>query len=359
MDQQLNLFAKKVVLPNNRQLSIGFIGYAGHALVLLKYVADALTDHGHFETDSKILLYHPSKIPTIDPNVANLVKDISATSDLQDLLSCDCIFVASPDHTHFSYISDLLDKGFKNYIFCEKPLTYSKSELEKIEAEFPRNRVFFNFNLRFSSLVQNVIYAVDSGYLGQHIYTDFLIMHGLSFKEIYRDSWREKTGAFYKTVIPHMIDLVGWTLSPIKDIVDINFRSLGSNTEKNDTCILTVRLLDDSTAALVSSYSAPYTFKMSTFGTNGKLDLSRDHVEARSPRDTFDGSGNFSEPPTMIASHLSSLEDIFEESLKRSVQFFIGCVAQQRDIPFKHFQHSISTTKIAIQAISKIQDEIE
>ena len=66
------------------------------------------------------------------------------------LKSFNVVFIVSPNSTHFEYIKLL----YKNsYIFCEKPPVNKISHLKKLR-RINSNKIFYNFNFRFSKLAE-------------------------------------------------------------------------------------------------------------------------------------------------------------------------------------------------------------
>ena len=148
-----------VGIVNNR---VGVIGDKRHAAKLISII----------ENNKKAQLntvFHPKRLP----------KHSKGTCDFSKLIECDSIFIASPNHTHISYIKKLFP--FKKYIFVEKPLT---SDMENIQllAKFKRSRkIYVNYNYR-KSFIHEVIKDFKNQ-IGKIIYIDVISSNGLSFKK--------------------------------------------------------------------------------------------------------------------------------------------------------------------------------
>ena len=71
---------------------LGIIGYRNHALRLINII-----DNNEFSELTQV--YHPSK--NTDYKIT--------TNKLKNLYECDAVIIASPSHTHFSYIVKLLE----------------------------------------------------------------------------------------------------------------------------------------------------------------------------------------------------------------------------------------------------------
>lgn len=76
----------------------------------------------------------------------NLIKN---TNNIQ-FNNYDIVVIATPTDTHFSLLNKCIQSGVK-YIICEKPISYSVKELNKIEHLIENNdsKVFINYYRRF------------------------------------------------------------------------------------------------------------------------------------------------------------------------------------------------------------------
>ena len=154
-------------------LNLGVIGYRKHAGKLISFLEK--------NSECKInYIYHPTK--SLDDRFTN---------SFSNLYDCDAVIIASPNKTHYEYI-EKLTKNFKGYIFCEKPPVTSFTELENLE-KMPTNwkqKIFFNFMLRFSDLSDIIKNKINSDELGTIIHIDIHDAKGLAFKKEYPSSWR-------------------------------------------------------------------------------------------------------------------------------------------------------------------------
>ena len=108
------------------------------------------------------------------------------TDEFSDLIGSDAIIIASPQDTHVEYIQKILSESRESYIFCEKPPTTYSSELEYLNdlSYSQKEKIFFNFNYRFSELAK----FVRSNDLGQPLHFNFISSHGLALKEGFKDN---------------------------------------------------------------------------------------------------------------------------------------------------------------------------
>jgi len=115
---------------------IGIIGYKNHA----NRIIAILNKFPNFEITK---IFHPTK----------KINDARGTNNLNELYLCDCVFILSPNDTHYEYLFKFIN-NFEGYIFCEKPPVTKQNELNKLEkiSNDKKMKIFFNFNFRFSRI---------------------------------------------------------------------------------------------------------------------------------------------------------------------------------------------------------------
>ena len=99
------------------KIKLGIIGYRNQAAKLLSIL----------ENKPNVIIntiFHPDK----------KIDDSRFSNNFSDILDSDAVIIASPNHTHFNYIEQLL-KGFSGYIFSEKPPVTSGKELAKLNSK--------------------------------------------------------------------------------------------------------------------------------------------------------------------------------------------------------------------------------
>ena len=112
------------------------------------------------------------------------------TNNIDDLLSSDAIFIASPTHFHLEHLTKL--KNFKGYIFLEKPAVNTLKDIEKL-INFPKSlksRIYINFNFEFSSLADIFYTQLQSKTFGKVLWLDVHTSHGAAFRNNWDTSWR-------------------------------------------------------------------------------------------------------------------------------------------------------------------------
>lgn len=314
---------------------LGIIGYKNHALRLI-----ALCDKN--QNCKLTFIYHPSKS----------INDPRGTNNLSDLFSCDAVIIASPNHTHYEYIEKLLLNS-DCYIFCEKPPASSIEDLEKLgqlKTEM-KNRIFFNFNYRFSELSKIIKNNILSITLGKLVSVQISNTHGLAFKNQYLNSWRSDGSTnlhnVLETVSIHHIDLLNFYFGKPHKITYVP-SLMSENGTSYDTCNVLIQYEKGTTLSILNSYATPLLNEILIVGTNGILSIRNNRLEIRSPRDTFDVNGYFVTPKIICDSHFD-MEADYQNSLKNSFDYFISVVLDKKDMSINHFDTSIQTNRLILQ----------
>lgn len=313
---------------------IGIIGYGNHA----SRIIPILEDFGDVEI-SKI--FHPTKI----------VSEKIGTNRFEDLYDCDCVFILSPDNTHFEYIIKLIEANYDGYIFCEKPVVTKDTELNKLNNidMNKKKKIFFNFNFRYSKISNLLKKEIAEKKIGKINHINIISTHGLAFKQEYLDSWRSDKEKNLDNILDslgiHYLDLILFHLGNIK-----NSNYLPSLSSKNgtsyDTCMITLET-EQTSIMIFCSYASPKINEIEIIGTDGYITIRDDKKEIFLPRDTFDEKGFFIKPP-MIQSEEFNFENEYKESLKQSIKYFLECVKNNKTIDLENFEKSMITTKILI-----------
>lgn len=312
---------------------IGIIGYKNHA----NRIISILEKFSNFEI---IKIYHPNK----------KIDDIRGTNNFGELYSCDCVFILSPNQTHFEYIFKLIN-NFGGYIFCEKPPVTTQLEIEKLEkiSDQKKNKIFFNFNFRFSKLNEILEEFILKEKLGKIIHINIIGTHGLAFKKEYLDSWRadgkKNLDNVLDTLAIHYLDLI---ILHFKNINDSQYYPMNSsqNGTSYDSCNLSLKSGKVITS-IFCSYASAKINEIIIIGTNGYLTI-RDNIKMIFyPRNTFDSKGFFTNPPK-IHEEKFDFENEYELSLERSIEYFLECVKAKKLIKLDYFNTSMKTTKMLI-----------
>lgn len=316
------------------KLQFGVIGYRNHALRLINLI----NQNKNCELKA---VYHPSK----------KVNHQFATNKLQDLYKCDAVVISSPNQTHFGYIMDLLN-NFRGYIFCEKPPVCSLPDIETLSKlpDSDKNRIYFNYNLRFgllNSIINNSYYIEK---LGDVHYMKIIHAHGLAFKDDYINSWRadEKCArhAITETVAIHYIDLLQFNYGQPNKFFYCPSIVAGNGTSF-DTVHISLKF-NKITVSIFASYACPLIDEVTIIGTNGILKLLGNRLYLYNPRDTFDMDGFFTEPPLIEQNNINT-KDEYRSSLSKSLDFFISHANERKEIGTGIFDASLSSNRFLLE----------
>ncbi len=265
--------------------------------------------------------------------------------DLASIQNSDAFFISSPNETHKFWI-DKLDP-FDKYIFCEKPPVTNRKDLKDLETYRPK--LFFNFNYRFSYLVNLIEKFRITNELGKIINVHCVSSHGLAFKSSFNNNWRFKGRNFFSSIIGnlgiHYIDLMSYLFGAI-ETVDVKHLSIISK-KLPDTCKISM-VFKNSFVDIFLSYSTVFQNRIEIFYEDGILSLSNGLISLKSPRDTFDKNGHFKVPESRILKEFSNSRDYYDDSIENSVDFFLKHAEQDEDLPFKQYQQSILSNKIML-----------
>lgn len=306
-------------------MKAGFIGYRHFAAKLHKLFDEQ-------NVVSEFIFYHPDKRPA----------GLNCTNDLDRLLDCDFIVIASPDQTHRAYLEKL--KDYPGYIFCEKIPVLDREGLAFLKAR--RNpRLYFNFNYRKSELCR--ILMQTKGHV-QHL--SYCSGMGLAFKSGYESNWRSDAsmaplGVFQVHGI-HFFDLLlfcyGRPLSYWSSAGNISHRG-----DSIDHFAIALRFEDGATADCFFSYVSPYIHKLDLITSEELIRWENDAVICRGPRETFDKDGLFITPPVTSQKETN----IYLESLADSVRYFLSVVKAHTTFAESLAENNFLSTEIFLDIL--------
>jgi predicted dehydrogenase len=317
-------------------ISVGLIGINNHADRIRKIVEQS---HG-----TRIdVVYHPKK-------KSNHTK---SSNNISDLNECDAVFILSPNDTHFDYLK-YFSKEFDGYIYCEKPPVSSTKELRQLNLlQLDPHKVFFNFQLRFSNLRLLLEQSIVDGSIGEPINCHISSTQGLAFKKNYANSWRSDKkhhpNGIAETKSIHFLDLLFLLFgSPVDYSYKPTNRTM--NGSAYDTCHFTLTFKNGLIATLLMSYAAPLTFEFNFLGTNGILEYNSNSLTLKTPRDSFDKRGFFIEPPEKIKIKPNKLDtDFTQDSLEKSINYFLSHVRENKPISKELFDQSLKTNSFILE----------
>ncbi len=312
------------------RIRVGAIGHRNHAARVLELVErSGIAEVAHV-FDARRLAEHPR-----------------ATERFEDLLRCDAVMVLSPNATHFEYLARLV--GYRGYVFCEKPPVSTLEELDALERlGLDRGRTFFDFNLRFSALARVVERARRDGVFGEPVFASAVVTHGLAFKPSYASSWRAVAelhrNGVAETAAIHWLDLFTTFFGEPTSCAYWPARLSGVGTA-TDSCRIVLGFASGATADVVASYASPRRTEAQLVGTNGIVRLRDGVLEVLSPRDTFDPSGRFADPPSVHAEPGGG-DALYDDSLAASVTAFLEACAANTRFPEHAFDTALASNRL-------------
>lgn len=317
-------------------MDISFVGLRGHAQRLRKIV-EKLPN-----INIKNIYYH-KKIH--NENLKGL------TNNIEDLLKSDAIFIASPTHLHLEHIIKFIN--YKGYIFLEKPAVNTLKDivrLNNLPDDFKR-KIFINFNFEFSSLAEILSAQMTSVGLGEILWLDIHTSHGAAFRKSWENAWRlngeNKLGPVETTGI-HFLQYAASRFGGISNI-DIKTRSVVGRNNSVDTGFAIIEFNSGTWVRVRNSYATPYLIRFEMMGTNGYLIYDGSVCKIFSPRETFDYAGLFS-TPKVVDSQKIIYADMWEDSLHKSVSFFIENVSRNNFFSIEKFNLNVNIMKYLISA---------
>lgn len=190
----------RILLMEKKIYRLGIIGYGGMAGNHKKQL-----DKGEVRVKIK-------GVYDIDPSRAELAKEqgFLAYSSAEELLSdseIDIVLVATTNETHMYYAIKALEAG--KHVICEKPVTLSSAELEKItEAAKKAGKIFtVDQNRRFNRDYINACRVINSGFLGKPYLIESRVEGSRGVPEGWRTDKSKGGGMMYDWGV-HMIDQI-------------------------------------------------------------------------------------------------------------------------------------------------------
>ncbi len=304
-------------------MKLSIIGYKNHAIRLGKLL-------GGMGYDNIIYFNHHS----------------DSDSDIED---SDVFFICSPNETHMNWIDRLT--RFDKYIFCEKPPVSNYEELNKIKDY--REKLYFNFNYRFSFLANQLEAYNRNDELGAPIYINCISTHGIAFKDSFQKNWRFNNNNLLSSIIGnlgiHYVDFLSYIFGPITDI-DLDYLSIVSS-ELPDTCKMTLNL-ENCFSDILLSYAAPFENKVIVIYENGIVELSNGTVTVSGPRETFDENGLFAVPSSETLKKYNNSKDYYDDSLIKSLKYFLSCAQGNNSLSKNMYEKSIQSNKVLFDLVN-------
>lgn len=265
------------------------------------------------------------------------------TTSLNDIKKCNVIFICTPHNTHLFYINKFISNK-ETYLFCEKPPANNLNDLNKI-MKINYKKIYFNFNYRFTTLFK-ILSNTKKYNLGNLLYGNIILAHGLATKKKYFKSWRSN-----KKITPlgileilsiHFIDLILNTFG-ISNLKIQNFKSL-KKSKNYDSSFVDIHTKCKKNITIFNSYNSPLVEKKIFVFENGYIEQDENEINIFGPRDNFNKYGNFIKPKKIYSKRINSMED-FNNSLNDSVSYFINKVRKKKFFSKRIFNNSIKSNQ--------------
>ncbi len=273
-------------------------------------------------------------------------KDYFNQIELKKLKKFKVIFILSPNNSHLNYIKN----NYKNsYIFCEKPPVNSLKEL-KILKRLKSDKLFFNYNHRFSTVCEIIKKSVNKFKLGKLVHSNIISSHGLAQKTIYKKNWRsnkiKSPKGVFETVSIHWIDMISYIFG-IKNISRADLFNLSKNGSAYDTSNIKLITKNNAIVNIFSTYNSSYYNEKLFLFENGFIIQSKNSIKIHGPTATFDGEGNFKSPNLISEFKIKESED-YIKSIEKSVDYFFHHLRKNKKFKKKLYECSLRSNLIAI-----------
>ncbi len=265
--------------------------------------------------------------------------------NLKELKKFNVFFIISPNHTHYHYIKSLYKNG---YIFCEKPPTNNKSELNKLK-RINSKKIYYNFNFRFSRISQ-ILKNRNKYNLGKLIYANIISGKGLAFKPEYKKNRRSNIklcpkGVFEMVTI-HWLDLI-YHLFNVTKINKPQLTNLSKVGTSYDNSNIRVEIDKKIIAEIFCTYTSPLIDKKIFIFKNGIVEQNENVISIKGPAINYDSNKFFKKPKTIKKINVSEKKD-YQESLFKSVKFFLDITNNKKDFSKKENIQSLNVNNMII-----------
>lgn len=175
----------------------------------------------------------------------------------------------------------------KKHVFCEKPLSLSRADVERAVAACNANRVALavGHERRFEPPMLEIQRLATSGALGTLLQIEANFSQNL-FLSLAPDNWRLSSteapaGPMTATGI-HMLDLSVGLCGPAKRVL-ATVRRLGSNLANGDTLAILVDFKSGATALISAILATPFDGRFAVYGSKGWVEV-RDKSHPQDPK---------------------------------------------------------------------------
>lgn len=260
----------------------------------------------------------------------------------------DIMDICLPTYLHREYSLKAIDRN--KHVFCEKPVALNKADAEEMIVRAEERKVKFAVGhvVRFFPAYMNAVESIKEGKIG----TPKLIRTtrngaypSWSWQDWYSD-YRLSGGPILDLVI-HDID---WIRHNFGDVERVYAKSLsGRKTEKQDHCLITLRLKNGAIAHIEGSWAYPAG---SIFGTTLEVIGTKGQIEADSRESAPIKKHLAVENSSKIAieSPLSGNSEPYAAEL----QDFVDSIIEGRE-PSVTGSEAVKALEISLAAIKSVQ----
>jgi len=301
-------------------LNISFIGNGGHAK-RIKNVLHRLD---------------------ISFNEVVFLRDI-LLSDQKSLIESDIIFITSPNNTHASYLRDL-SGIYKGYIYCEKPPVNELKDVDLFD-KIDHRKCFFGFNLRYSKIHTILSKYILDFRLGGLVSLKVHVSYPFSIKKEYLSSWKSDITKSPQGVVENLaIHYIDMCIEFLGDISRawINSINISGNGSAADTANIVFKHSKCGVSNIFSSYATTYQEEIYFTFEGGDVVYNGESFAVYSPRESFDNNGLAIRPKISKEQKLYC-DTLYNDSIEKCVQYFIGVVLDKKDFNVSIFNQSRKT----------------
>ena len=195
------------------QLKGGVLGFGNIGQNLTNYINQTRPDAARI-----VAACDPAQ-PQLDRAQARF--GLTTTPDAAELIAMDLDFVlvVSPNHAHADQVVAAADAG--KHIFCEKPISLSLTEADRMIAAVEASGVInvVNYSMRYIDGYLKIKAMVDEGRLGRIMFAWHLMTRGYGLYESGARHWAvtrpESSGGWTIHHACHNIDFLYWINGPI------------------------------------------------------------------------------------------------------------------------------------------------
>lgn len=207
---------------NKRKINFAIVGFGGIAKT---HAVGAYIANLNFDLDYSLNL---KTIVTRRP-ATYFINGVNNTLNLDEVLSdedIDFIDICTPNDSHLEIIEKAVKYG--KPIYCEKPLASNLEDAKRAEKLVRDNNIknAIALNYRFIPAVNLIKNEINKGTIGDIIDFKVKLYHKSYLNPNKKGSWRTQKSSGGGALVDlgvHLIDLVNFTISDIKD-VDCNTR---------------------------------------------------------------------------------------------------------------------------------------